>query len=233
MSGGFHFLDIIILAVIAGFIFLRLRSVLGRRTGEERPPYDPYSGGSGDTGEPDDNVVSLPQRETTPRPEDGDIDRFVQKGSDAGMQIARLQLADRTFVPGRFVEGAKSAYEMIVEAFAAGDKGTLRMLLTDDVFDSFVTVIDDRTARGLSATSSIVDLRDATITGASTEGRMAEVTVRFTANMITFVENADGEIVEGSRTQIREVVDVWTFTRDIRSSDPNWKLCATGDPDAD
>ncbi|MCP1336489.1 Tim44/TimA family putative adaptor protein [Futiania mangrovi] len=230
MSGGFNILDIIILAVIAGFIFLRLRSVLGRRTGEERPPYDPYSGPS-DQG--DDNVVSLPQRDKAPQPEENEIDRFVQKGGEAGMQIARLQLADRTFIPGRFLDGAKAAYEMIVEAFAAGDKDTLRMLLTDDVFESFAAVIDDRAARGVSATSSIVDLRDATITGASVEGRMAEVTVRFTANMISFVENADGEIVEGSRTQIREVVDAWTFTRDIRASDPNWRLCATGEPDAD
>ncbi len=245
--GEGHFLDIIFLAMVAGFIFFRLRGVLGRRTGNERPPEqsdDRNAEGSGD-----DNVVSLPDRgnyqpdtaEATDTAEaaeqDGGPDEFDSKAeeeaalwaedSPVGAGLTNIKLADHNFDPGGFAEGAKGAYEMIVDAFAAGNRDALRPLLSDQVFDNFVGAMDEREDQGHSLETKIVAISAAEIVEAELKGKVAEVTVKFVSEMVSVSRDEDGEMLPDQPVGTREVTDIWTFARDTRNRDPNWQLIET------
>lgn len=218
-------IELVILAVIAGVILFRLRSVLGRRTGHERPRYTAQR----DAKQNDkDNVVVLPRGEQS-KGGAADVGTFAQPGSETAMGLTKIQLADRTFDPAGFVDGAKAAYAMIVEAFAKGDRDTLRMLLDPAVLASFEQVIDARADQGQVSETTVVGVRKAEITGAAMDGTQAEVTVTFTSEMISCVRDSENRIVEGDPSTVRLVTDVWTFARNTKSSDPNWALIATGE----
>ncbi|PTW63101.1 putative lipid-binding transport protein (Tim44 family) [Breoghania corrubedonensis] len=241
MSG---FLDVysIIFLVLAVVILFKLRSVLGRRTGSERPPFDPYSQaprqkgeGTQDTGEQgdtNDNVVSLPSR-TEEDDEAGktSLDRRLEKVAPAGSALNEALRAiissDGSFDPRSFVEGAKSAYEMVVTAFAAGDRKTLKNLLSKEVYDGFVAAIADRESRKEAVAFTFVGIDKAEIVEATLKKSVAQVTVRFRSKIISATRNEDGAIIEGDPNQVVDVTDIWTFSRDVTQRDPNWKLVAT------
>lgn len=227
MSEGFAYIDILFFAMVAAFIALRLRSVLGRRTGQER-----RRGGDGFTGArangAADNVVALPDRSGGIEADAG-IANLAEGAVKAG--LTEIRTADGQFDLGIFLSGARGAFEMIVEAYAAGDKAALRPLLDDEVFGGFAGAIDQRQADGQSLETQLVALESAEVIEAAMVGSRARVVVRFTSQQINVVRDADGGIVDGDPTQAEEVVDIWTFERNVRSRDPNWALVETRTPD--
>lgn len=228
MSDGIQFFDIIILAIVAAFIFAKLRNVLGRRTGNEPQHGKPLSRESlSDAAGGNDNVVPIPGQERRPQ-EAPDLSGIASEGSDVANALTKISLADRQFEPRSFLEGAKVAYETIVHAFAKGDKDTLRPLLGDDVFKNFADAIDARERNDQTQETTLVGIRKAEIVDGSLRGRIAEITVKFISDLISCTRNAEGEVIDGHPTAQREVTDIWTFARDTRSADPNWTLVATG-----
>jgi predicted lipid-binding transport protein (Tim44 family) len=223
----------IIFLALAVFIFLRLRSVLGQRTGRERPPYDPYSARDARTAT-NDKVVALPGRKTDPtvRPAETaePADRWrgiAEHGSAVAKGLDAIAAADPNFDAQHFIAGARAAYEMIVNAFAAGDRRALKGLLSREVYDGFEAAIREREAKDETVESKFVSLDNAEITGAELRGNTAQITVRFVSQLISVTRDRSGNVVEGSPDKITEVTDVWTFARDLTSRDPNWKLVAT------
>ena len=228
-----EFLDLgtIIFMVAAVVIFLQLRNVLGRRTGNERPPFDPYTAGRKRPAESNasDNVVSLPKRKGAQEAVDQyvEIDQAAAPGSELNKGMRAIRDADAGFQPKTFVDGAKMAYEMIVMAYADGDRKTLKNLLSRDVYDGFVQAISEREQRGDKIQSSFVGIDKADIVGAEMKGSEAHVTMRIVSELISATRDGAGEVIDGDPETVAEVKDVWTFARDTRSRDPNWKLVAT------
>ena len=223
----------IIFLALAIFIFIRLRSVLGQRTGRERPPYDPYS--ARDARAPaSDKVVTLPTRnnnaEAISRPVEPAQDRWkgiAAADSPVASGLDAIVAADRSFDAKHFVTGARAAYEMIVGAFASGDRKTLKGLLSRDVYDGFEAAIRDREAKGETVENKFVSLDNADITGAELRNNTAQVTIRFVSQLISATRDKAGNVTDGSPDKVTEVTDVWTFARDVTARDPNWKLVAT------
>lgn len=222
----------IIFLALAVFIFIRLRSVLGQRTGRERPPYDPYS--TRDVrAQAGDKVVTLPTRnnsETVAQPAEPVQDRWkgiAAEGSPIASGLDAIAAVDRSFDAKHFVTGAKAAYEMIVGAFAAGDRKALKGLLSREVYDGFETAIKDRETKGDTVENKFVSLDTADITGAELRNNTAQVTVRFVSQLISATRDKSGTVIDGSPDKVTEVTDVWTFARDVTGRDPNWKLVAT------
>jgi predicted lipid-binding transport protein (Tim44 family) len=223
----------IIFLALAIFIFLRLRSVLGQRTGRERPPYDPYS--ARDARAPaSDKVVTLPTRnaETAPKTIEASESSERWKGiAEQGTPVANgldaIVATDPSFDANQFVAGARAAYEMIVGAFATGDRKSLKGLLSKEVYEGFEGAIRERESKGETVENRFVSLDNADITGAELRGNTAHVTVRFVSQLITATRDRSGNVVDGSPDKVTEVTDVWTFARDVTSRDPNWKLVAT------
>lgn len=226
MGDGFQFLDILLLGAIAGFIALRLRAVLGQRTGHEqkrrRPPYADKDAAGKDTDGADDNVITLPRRDAP--------DAALPADPALEAVLAPLRAVDPEFDAAEFVSGAKAAYEMVVTAFAAGDKDTLRPLLSREVFNDFAGAIDDRAKRGETMETTFVGLRGTTITETQVNNRIAEVTVKFESELISVTKDAQGHVIGGHANSVDQVTDIWTFARDTRSRDPNWTLIATSAP---
>jgi predicted lipid-binding transport protein (Tim44 family) len=228
----FFDLGTIIFLVAAVVIFIQLRNVLGRRTGSERPPFDPYTAGRAKReSEPaaQDNVVSLPRRKASESSEESyaAIDKAAAPGTDLNKGMRAIKDADQTFEPATFVDGAKMAYEMIVMAYADGDRKTLKNLLSREVYDGFVQAIAEREQRNEKIQSSFVGIDKAEIVGAEMKGSEAHVTLRIVSELISATRNNAGEVIDGDPETVAEVKDVWTFARDTKSRDPNWKLVAT------
>ncbi|MBC8037256.1 MAG: Tim44 domain-containing protein [Rhizobiales bacterium] len=227
----------LVLLGIALVIFWRLRGVLGSRTGHERPPFDPYAATRKPEVAPEKAtgaVLRFPKDQPGEPVPVGVAEPplpvwmgYAPEGSSLASSITGLAEADPNFTPKSFVDGAKLAYEMIVEGFARGDKGALKDLLSKDVFDGFATAIDARTAAGQTVESRFVGIDKAELTAIELAGKRASVTMKFVSEIISVTRAADGSVVEGDPTDIREITDVWTFERDIASRDPNWKLAAT------
>ncbi len=234
MSGFIDIYSIIFLA-LAVVIFLRLRNVLGRRTGNERPPFDPYSRRDAPAANGEDNVVGLPgsgpTRDLPPAQTDDDFESRIgsppSEGSPLYDGLRAIAAADRNFATDEFVSGAKAAYEMVVTAFAEGDRKSLRQLLNREVFDGFVGAIDQREQRGETIEFRFVGIDHADITGAERNGRSAQVTIRFLSKLVSATHDRSGEVVDGDPIHVSDVTDIWTFARDVSSRDPNWKLVAT------
>ncbi|HWA91603.1 MAG TPA: Tim44/TimA family putative adaptor protein [Rhizomicrobium sp.] len=209
-------LDIVLIAV-AGFVLFRLYTVLGRRTGHERPPQESYRL-SPEAPRAEDNAVPMP-----PRGEiiDGRPADPVARG------LIDIKLADKSFETEHFLSGARQAYEMIVTAYAKGDRAALKPLLGDEVFRAFDGAIRARDAAGHTTSFTFVGFKDAKIVQAALKNRMAEITVAFGAQFISWTSDESGAVVEGDAKTVRDVTDVWTFTRDTRARDPNWTLVAT------
>lgn len=235
MNGSDSILTIVFLA-LAVIIFLRLRSVLGRRTGNERQPFDPYSR-SEQASETSEKVITLPPRrgEMEPQPQASpasvDIETRVKTVTEPdtalGASLKALIETDPSFEPKAFLDGAKSAYEMVVTAFAEGDRRTLRQLLSREVYDGFVAAITEREQRNETIEFRFVGIDKAEITDVSLRGGTEQVTVRFVSQLISATRDKDGEVVDGDPTKVSDVTDLWTFAREIRARDPNWKLVAT------
>lgn len=231
---GFGTIFFIVVTVI---VLYQLRSVLGRRTGNERPPFDPYTRQEG-TGTPQQpgNVVTLPNRragrpDEAPRNTYGPIDALAQPGTPLNTELRRIRDADPTFDVAEFTDGAKVAYEMIVTAFADGDRQLLRNLLSSEVYAGFESAIAGREERGERMQSSFVGIDEAKIVSAELKEGEAFVTVRVVSQLISAVVKPSGEVVDGDPETVVEVRDVWTFARDTRSRDPNWKLVETESED--
>lgn len=241
MTDAFDLSTLFFLA-LAVVIFLRLRSVLGRRTGNERPPFDPFSrrdlpaeDAEEKTGEA--KVISMPGRPriegAEPVPDEDEEDRVpvwqghAEPGTPLAEGIEAIAALDPEFSPADFLNGARVAYEEIVKSFAASDRKGLKGLLSPDVYASFDGAITERQKRGEILESSFVGIDKATIVEAVTKGRKAMVTVKFVSQLITSTRDASGEVIDGDPKKVREVVDIWTFMRDAGSRDPNWQLVAT------
>ena len=209
-------LEIVLFASVAAILLFRLYSVLGRRTGHERPPQDRYR-----LSHPAEETVGL--RDAKPAslaPPDRPADPLASGLFD-------IELADRSFDRAHFLTGAKAAYEMIVTAFANGDRAILRPLLSPEVYGAFETAIGGREQRGEKATLTFVGFKEAKIIAASLKARMAEITVAFGAQFISATTDAKGDVIDGDTKSVRDVTDVWTFSRDTKARDPNWTLVAT------
>lgn len=227
----------IIFLALAVFIFLRLRSVLGQRTGRERPPFNPFATRETRPGPVSDKVVTLPPRSAevpSIKPlEDKEaptVDRWkgiaatdsaVAKGLDA------IIAEDPTFDARHFLNGARGAYEMIVTAYAEGDRRTLEDLLARDVYEGFDSVIREREQRGETAETRFVSIDSTDITGVEMRGKVAQITIRFASKLVSVIRNKAGEVIDGNPEKVTDVTDIWTFARDVNSRDPNWKLVAT------
>jgi predicted lipid-binding transport protein (Tim44 family) len=235
--------DIILIGLVAVFLILRLRSVLGKRTGNERPPArDPFTPpapppapprlgdapSSGQSG--NDNVVPLPTSAPAPRPSlsttgPGGIRATVLPTATAG--AAAIRAADPAFDPIGFTGGARAAFTTIVEAFAKGDTAALRPLLDGPTYASFEAAIRGRAERKEKAETTLIGFEASDIAAASLQGSEAVVTVRFVSEQINVVRNAEGQIIDGNPNEVQKVIDLWTFRRDTKSSDPNWLLIKT------
>lgn len=216
---GFQFVDIILLAMVAGFLILRLRSTLGRRTGHEQQP---------DTYQRSDNVVNLPPRgqpDGNDRAE-RDIDPAYQ-GTPFEEGLTQITLSDPEFSVDGFLNGATTAFEMIVKAYADHDTDTLKPLLADDVYGSFASAIQDREDSNEKMETELVVIKPSKLEAVDVNGRVASVAVRFETEQVNVIKDADGTVVDGDPDQVESVTDIWTFERNLSSSDPNWLLVAT------
>lgn len=217
-----QFLGILLLAMVAGIIVFRLYTVLGRRTGNEREPRDRFRPVQAGTPQPaaPDTVPALPDRSAATSRQGDEPDALAQA-------LANIKRADGQFDGEHFLEGAREAYRRVVTAFAAHDRETLQRLLSDEVYGAFDAEMHGHEARNETVNYALVGLSDARILHAELKGRTAELTVRFAAQFVSSTTDSAGTVVEGDAKAIRDVVDIWTFNRDLRSSDPNWTLVAT------
>lgn len=226
----------IIFLALAVFIFLRLRNVLGERTGNERPPIERDNAASEVARGRLDNVVPMPGtvRDSAPLAPSAEpvapVDRWkgvAEPGSALATGLDQIAVSDPSFNAQHFVSGAKSAYEMIVLAFANGERRALKDLLSSEVYDGFDAAIKEREQRGEKVETKFASIDKAEITNAEVKDRTAQITLRFVSQMISVTRGKDGEVVDGSADKLTDVTDIWTFARDISSRDPNWKLVGT------
>ncbi|HTZ37384.1 MAG TPA: Tim44/TimA family putative adaptor protein [Stellaceae bacterium] len=214
-----HYFDIILFAMVALFLVLRLRSVLGRRTGNERRR-DPFV----QRAAPADKIVPLAQRPARPAP----LASPAPPPGTVAAGLAAITAADPDFDAGDFLNGARAAFQLIVAAFARGDKQALRPLLSDDTFKSFARAIDERETARETLETRVERLKDIDIVEAGMDGRDARVTAKLVSDQVNVLRAHDGSVVDGDPQNLIEKTDFWTFARDTRSSDPNWLLVATG-----
>jgi predicted lipid-binding transport protein (Tim44 family) len=225
---------ILLLAVVTVLIILMLRSVLGQRTGRERPPYDPYSAPDAVRNATGDKVVTLPQRNAEqarpPEPAESSADRyagFAPPGSLVARGLDTITAADKNFDVKQFIAGARAAYEMIVTAYATGDRRSLKGLLEREVYDGFDAVIRQRETRGETVETRFVSIDASDIINAQLRGKMAQITLRFVSQLVSATRNRNDNVIDGSTDSVTSVTDIWTFAREVTSRDPNWKLVAT------
>lgn len=233
MGEGFQFIDIILFAMIAAFLVLRLRSVIGRRTGHQSRPADGLAGRSAEA-EADANVIELPDRSAAGAtdPEGGEGEDAEAGPADAEPDpladgIDEIRRADPEFDTDAFLSGARSAFEMVVHAFATADTGALRGLLDDEVYANFEDAIQRRLAAAETLETTVVGIKSADPVEAGMNGRTALVAVRFVSEQVNVTRDAEGTAIDGDPGQVSEVTDIWTFARNTRSRDPNWKLIET------
>ncbi len=248
MGNGFPFFEIVLLAAVAVFLVLRLRSTLGKRTGfEERPDQDPFVQDQSEN----DNVVNLPNREKR-EPVDSKFSetsnepakeirtgsmhsgKFAEEVIPANSELANglsaIARADRNFDSSEFVKGAGMAFEMVINSYASGDKNTLRDLLADDVYRGFQTAIDEREAQKHVHETVMVGVSDTDIIEAEMSGNHAVITVKFVSEQVNVTRDANGNTVDGDANHVAKVTDIWTFSRDTHNKNPNWLLVETRSP---
>lgn len=225
-------LTTLIFLALAAFVIWRLRSVLGQKTGHEQPPQDvfrrqPAPPARGDApGE--DNVVRLPTSAGEPLAVGADRWKGVaEPDSSVAKALDEIVRVEPDFDPRAFLEGSKMAYEMIVAAFATGDRKTLKDLLAKDVFEGFEKAISDRESRGEKAETTFVAIGKADIISAEVKNRVAQITVKIVSELITVTRDGAGAVVDGSPDTVVDVTDAWTFARTLGSRDPTWLLVAT------
>ncbi len=226
MGSGFPFIDIVIYAAVALFLIYKLGTVLGRRGDDQQSGADRFGmRESRKKGAAGDNVVNMPDAGQRPPEMDyGSMDPI-----EAG--IAQIKAADSSFREKEFLAGARKAFEMIIDAFAAGNAKILKYLLESSVYENFAAAIREREKAGHTLETTLVGIDDAEIVAAEMRGTDAVVTVKFVTGQVNATRDADGEVVEGDPNNVVQVTDIWTFGRNTRASDPNWVLIATGTPD--
>ena len=219
-------IELLILAAIAVFVFLRLKNVLGTRTGFEKPTAPGEVRRAPEPRRPARDFDVIEGGADL----DEDIARVAETDGETADALRRMAQAEPGFSPSQFVEGAKRAYEMILMAYENGDTKTLRPLLSEEVYESFAAAIERRKAEGLTVDARFVGVREAKIFSAmfSEDTNEADVEVRFVGELVSVVRNAEHDIVEGDPNEVRRQTDLWTFTRRMGSSNPNWILTATG-----
>ncbi len=231
--GTDNFITLFFLAV-AALIFFNLRNVLGRRTGNEKPPANPGDSrdrtGVGPSAPSlgEGKVITLPRRDMgEPENRYSLIDDFARPDTPLNETLRSVKDADPAFDPKEFVKGARMAYEMIVSAFAEGDRKTLKSLLSPDVFEGFNAAISEREAKGETVKSTFVGIDKAEMKSASLSPTEVTITMRMVSQLISATYGRDKKLVDGDEQMVSEVIDIWTFARDISSRDPNWKLVST------
>ncbi len=232
MGNGFQFIDIIFLAMVAVFLALRLRNVLGRRDGHEGGYRDPFRPAPAPERRPDspapepDNVIRLPNRGD----ESESAERII-KAAHGNVKLAegmtQIKLADPDFDPETFAKGAREAFEAILQAFATGEIDGVKSILSPEVYGNFAQAVKARADAGEKLENTLVGIRSAEIDDAYVDGRNAVVAIRFTSDQINVTRDRDGQIVSGDPSSVTAVIDLWTFQRDTRARDPNWTLVAT------
>lgn len=229
MSEAFPYADIVILALIAGFILLRLRSVLGQK--DDRPDI----GGNNNLfqakqGEPltkPETIIQLIEKaKSKPKDEHDPYMASLEEGEVAAA-LAEIKNKDASFNATVFLSGAKMAFEMVFDAFAKGDKNTLQMLLSQDLYNHFANDIDGREKQEVKTETTLVSVAAKAISTAKLDKNMAQISVHFESEQVTVERGKNAEIVSGDPSDISNVVDEWVFERDITSKNPNWKIIET------
>jgi len=220
-------LPTVIFALVALFVAFKLRSVLGTRNDGQRPPglLAPLRRAPGPAGP----AVATPEPvQAAPPPAAPPAERWQGYAEpDAWGGLEAIAAVDRSFEPQAFLSGARAAYDMVIHAFAAGDRRTLQSLMAPEAFANFDAAIQDRAAAGRTLTTTVVSIDDATIGAAQLVDAMAQVSVRFASKLASVTRDKAGEVVDGSATEVADHLDLWTFVRDVRARDPNWRLTAT------
>lgn len=221
----------LILLIAAVIVIFKLRSILGQRTGHEQPPQEKSAfdkakkdQADAESKAPKDNVIPLPgQAHAIPTREE-----VVNIGmSDDLPGLRDIAQADHGFDTGTFVSGGRVAYEMIVTAFASGNRGVLQGLLSESVFESFDSVISGRETRGETVEMEFIGLDRSEIVAAKLDGSKAVITIEFDSSFTQSIKNEDDQVIEGDPITVRKVCDIWTFEHDLESRDPNWRVVAT------
>ena len=239
MGDGFQFIDIILFALVAGFLILRLRSVLGRRDGHQGRTPDPFAP-QPKPEHGDEKVVRLPDRpadraeQRTERPVDAPAAVPAEPAAahgplDAG--LTQIKIADSRFDIDEFISGARAAFELILTAYWAGESEALKPLLSPEVYANFAHSINERQSANQRLDAKLVSIKPPEAVEAYMAGRTAHVTVKFVSEQISALYDALGDLIDGDPKTVAEVTDFWTFARDTRSPDPNWILVATGSLD--
>lgn len=215
-------IQLLVLAGIAVFLILRLRSVLGTREGFEKPPV------SGQVG---NRSSRRPEFDVIEGGPDHDITDHVEDGSNSAKALAAMKMAEPGFHVSTFLEGSRAAYEMILMAFESGDLADVQNFISEEIMETFQSVIDLRAEQNLIVEANFVGVREITLKEAEFDrsSSVGEVTVKFVGELTSVVKNADGEVVEGDPTEIKRQKDVWTFARIMGADNPNWQLVATGE----
>lgn len=236
MNGSFD-ASTLVFAILAIFVVWKLRSVLGTRTGTERPPFNPFAKRTpAEPPQPGERGKVIPLPGAAERFPDQSVaandgqDRwtgFAERGSPVAKGLDDIARADRNFAVQPFMDGARMAYETIILAFAKGDKAALAPLLAKDVFDGFASAVDQRERKGERVETTFVSMDKSTIEDAQVRGRSEQVAIRFETKLITVTRDGAGVVVDGNPETVSDIIDVWTFARDMDSRDPNWKLVAT------
>lgn len=215
-------IQLLVLAGIAVFLILRLRGVLGTREGFEKPPVarqEPVSR----IGKPEFDVI-----EGGP---DLDITDHVEEGSASAKALASMKRVDPAFNVSEFLGGARGAYEMILMAFEKGDLDEIVPFISEDVYEAFASVVDERQRQGLTVEAKFIGISDMKLVAADFDEatKEAEVSVQFKSEMTSVVRDSAGDVIEGSDKEIKRQKDTWTFARKMDAADPNWRLVATGE----
>ena len=229
----------LVLAAIALMVVWRLRSVLGQRTGTERPPSDPYAPrrphGSAPVETGSGKILEFPSSKEEPakkvevdaEPKAPVWTGFAAAATPLAAGFEKLVQADPAFSPKEFLEGAKLAYEMIVEAFAKGDKPALKNLLSKEVLDGFTKAIDRRSQAGEKLDFQFVGFEKVDFMSVALAGKRASIVVKFASQMISATFDKAGALIDGNPREVRDITDIWTFERDVAQKDPNWRVVAT------
>ena len=240
MSDGFQFIDIIFFAMIAAFLFLRLRGVLGRRDGHEGPVSNPFKDRTNNENkkdEADDNVISLNDNrdnveevlEDELKHQDSEVD--FDDDDPSAKELLVIRAIDPNFDKDDFLLGARGAFELILSAYCSGDTPILKPLLSSDVFSNFSQVIWDREQNKQTMEDTLVGILSSEIVEAFVEGSLENITVKFVSEQVNVTRDEKGEVIAGNSSAVIETIDFWTFSRNSQSDDPNWILVATNSLD--